>query len=241
MRLGIFSDIHGNWEALKVVLKAYKAEKIDAYICLGDIVGYGADPNKCVKKVRGLTESVIAGNHDLAAIERTDTRNFNQYAQESAAWTGKELKEKHKEYLTNLPFTLERENMRFVHATPQNPEQWNYVLSTDQAQFVFETFQEQVCFIGHSHYPIFFKKTSTAIELLPAGKIKLQANERYIVNAGSVGQPRDGNPQACYCVFDLAAQEVEIKRVPYNVEKAQKKIRQAGLPEYLADRIGKGK
>jgi putative phosphoesterase len=241
MKLGVFSDIHGNWEAFKAVIKAYKAEKIDTYICLGDIVGYGADPNKCIKKVRGLTELVIAGNHDMAAINRTDTKNFNQYAQQAVNWTNAALKDKNKQYLEQLPFTLERENILFVHATPQNPEQWNYALSIDQAQFVFETFTQQICCIGHSHYPIFFRKTAKDIELLPAGKIELRAGERYIMNVGSVGQPRDGKPLACYGIIDLGQKIMEIKRTPYNVEKAQKKIRKAGLPDYLADRIGKGR
>jgi putative phosphoesterase len=241
MKLGIFSDIHGNWEAFKAVLKALKKEKVASRICLGDMVGYGADPNKCIRKVQKFATVTLAGNHDHAAMGLTDITHFNQYAQESVAWTAGQIKDKFKDYLKNLPFMHEMQDIRFVHATPQHPEQWNYVLSADQAQFVFETFTEQILFIGHSHNPLFFTQTGSAVDIRPPGPIQLIAGTRYIVNVGSVGQPRDGNPQACYCVCDLEQQTVDIRRVPYNVERAQKKIRNAGLPDYLADRIAKGR
>ena len=241
MRLGILSDIHSNLEALKAVLKAFKAEKINTYVCLGDIIGYGADPLKCVDKIRKLTDLVIAGNHDHAALGITSIENFNHYAKLSTIWTSEQLKDKHKNYIEQLPLTIKQHEVLYVHSTPQNPEQWNYIISLEHARFAFATFDEKLCFIGHSHQPITFKQTGEAVELLPAGDIKLNSDSRYIINVGSVGQPRDGNPEACYCVYDVTEGMIETKRVAYDVEKAQNKIVRKELPEYLANRLGKGR
>ena len=241
MRYGIIADIHSNLEALRSVLKALEDKAIDKYICVGDVVGYGADPKECLQIVRELCPDTVAGNHDYGAIELLNLDYFNPQAKEAILWTKEQLNEEEVSYLKGLELTQKEDNFLIVHATPLSPEEWNYINSTFTAFQNFRGFEEKVCFVGHSHIPIVFS-------LDPGGRcnyafeteIHIADDQRYIINVGSVGQPREGNPLASFAVYDTDTSEMEINRVEYDVETAKKKIVDAGLPRELAFRLSSG-
>lgn len=240
MRYGIISDIHANLEALQAVLDHLNTENIDRYICLGDIVGYGANPNECVEWVRNLTEYVVAGNHDWAAVGKTDISVFNLYARRAVLWTSDALTALSRSYIEQLPLRHLEEDGLFVHSTPDAPERWRYILSSYDALWVLRRLEQRICVVGHSHHPVAFSwDTNERVRVQPPC-LTLQEGIRIIVNVGSVGQPRDGDPRACYGVLDMDQQTIEVKRVSYDIQTAQEKIRRAGLPEYLAERIARG-
>lgn len=245
MRYGILSDIHGNLEALDAVLEAMAGERIGHYLCLGDIVGYGASPNACLDRVTGLTTDVIAGNHDHAAIGKLDISTFNPYAAEAAQWTRRQLTPDGRRYLGGLPYVRRNDDLFIVHASPARPEEWTYLTSPWQADEAFETLPAGValCTLGHTHTPMIFEKRNAEerSKPIPPTALELASEHRYIVNVGSVGQPRDGDPRAAYCVYDSEMKQIEIKRVPYDLESAQRKIRKAGLPDLLAERLELGR
>ncbi|MBU1043697.1 MAG: metallophosphatase family protein [Candidatus Omnitrophica bacterium] len=243
MRYAIFSDVHANFEAWQAVLKAYQSEKIDQFICLGDIVGYGADPGKCIASLRELGAINIAGNHDWAVVEKFDDFYFNQFALQAIAWTKQVLDESEKQFLRNLPLTYSDNNLYAAHAGLWRADKFLYTYSIAAAIKSFNLIQNKPCFIGHTHIPMFIKKNKTgAIFLNYPDLFKLEADSEYIVNVGSVGQPRDGNPDAAYAVYDTKKRLVEIKRISYNIPtKAQTKIRKARIAEYLAQRLGQGR
>lgn len=241
MRYGIISDIHSNLEALKRVLDQLKDESIDRYICLGDIVGYAANPNECADMVREVTDLVIAGNHDYAAIGLTDISFFNPVAAQAAIWTGKALSPDNTNYLKNLRLSFALEDLLFVHSSPSNPELWHYILSLNDAKQEFSLFRERICFLGHTHYPVTFTERSGKYGVIEDPSFRIQEDYRYIVNVGSVGQPRDLDPRASYAIYDPDQRVVEIKRLPYEIEVTQDRIRKAGLPEFLAQRLELGR
>ena len=239
MRYGVISDIHSNLEAMEAVLEDAEQQHIDSFICLGDIVGYGANPNECIQRVRELTEHVVVGNHDHAAVGLTDISYFNAHAKQAVIWTAKVLLPEHSHYLKKLPFTHQVDDLFFVHATPSDPPAWDYLFSPRMAMVEFDAFQGRCGFIGHSHQPIIFsKKDSGAPQRIE--RLILAPEGRYIVNVGSVGQPRDGDPRACYAIFDSEGDRLEFRRVSYDVQTAQRKILQAGLPPVLAIRLTHG-
>ena len=245
MRYGILSDIHGNLEALDAVLEVLAEERVDRYLCLGDIVGYGASPNACLDRVIGLTTDVIAGNHDHAAIGKLDIAAFNRDAAEAALWTRRQLAPEGRRYLADLPYTRQIGDLYAVHASPDNPAAWHYLTSLGR---VIEGFGAlpggiTVCVLGHTHSPGIFEWSAVGDRCgeIPARTHLMVPENRYIVNVGSVGQPRDGDPRAAYCVFDTWERRLDIKRVPYDVETAQQKIRSAGLPDMLAERLALGR
>ena len=247
MRYGIYSDLHANLEALEVVLEQLQEiEKVDMLICLGDIVGYGANPNECIERVRETTEYVIAGNHDHAALDLTDIRYFNPYAKKAVQWTQETLTKRSNEYLHSLPlkYHFPEEDFMIVHATPSKPEAWNYIFSRQEARYELNSFSEKICFVGHSHQPLIIESHNNEINVIHANNgtdvIELKKECRYIINDGSVGQPRDRNPKSAFCIFDSDKMTVQIKRIEYDIEAAQKKILDAGLPELLADRLATG-
>jgi len=242
MRIGIISDIHSNLEALTAVLEYARTKDIDEYVCLGDIVGYGANPNECIDLVRSLTDKVIAGNHDFGVTKMTDISYFNEAAITAIVWTRKILSKMKFEYLKTLPLTYEYQNILFVHSTPSSPEKWYYVLSMDDALREFALFNKPLCFIGHSHQPTVFTINSlNEIGCSINDSIILNDEKRYIVNAGSVGQPRDGNPKSAFLIYDTEERNITFSRIAYDVQKAQKKILLAGLPNFLAERLGIGR
>lgn len=240
MRYGIISDIHSNLEALEVAIEALSHEKIDRYLCVGDIVGYGADPEECIKKTKTLNPVIVCGNHDTAASDLTNVRDFNEAAKEAVIWTQNNLVEKDIKFLKTLKFVYKDQHLTLVHGTLEEPEVFRYMLDATAARATFKLLETQVCFVGHSHVPGVFLYKNGRINYFCREKIKIAKNERIIVNVGSIGQPRDGDPKLCYCIYDRRKGLIELKRLPYNVEKTQKKILRVGLPPFLAYRLGKG-
>jgi len=243
MRYAIISDIHGNAEALQAVINDIHDRSIDMTICLGDIVGYYPDPEKCVDLVRKHADFCVAGNHDYAAIGRIDTQNFTYYAFAAMEWTKQNISEKAKEYLNALPLTVEQDNMFFTHSSPSNPQDWVYVFP-DSEETVFEAFNSLVYktnFIGHTHWPSIMIQEEDRIILHSDHFIKLNQSHYYLINVGSVGQPRDFDSRSCYAIFDSEAQEITLVRVKYDFQITQKKIRDNHLPLFLAERLEKGR
>ncbi|HEU4332872.1 MAG TPA: metallophosphoesterase family protein [Candidatus Eisenbacteria bacterium] len=236
----LLSDIHANLEALEAVLAAVERVRPDRILCLGDVVGYGASPNECLALVRKHCKTVLLGNHDAAASGGPEIARFNIHARVAAEWTSKVLTREHREYLQTLPITHEADGYLCVHASPATPRDWEYLLDRFDAEPQFAYFTEPVCFIGHTHQPAIFTADPVGTRSLPVGTLSLDPKRRYIVNVGSVGQPRDRDPRACFVVFHEAAARIEYVRVPYPVEAAQEKIRAARLPEVLATRLATG-
>ena len=236
MRYAILSDIHANLEALEAVLADAGGQSVDAYYCLGDVVGYGADPGACVERIRDLCVATVAGNHDHAAIDKTSTEYFNSEARAAVIWTRDHLAQENKDWLDSLPLTHDAEAFQIVHSTLHGPELFNYVLNPFDAMLCFQHLTSPVCFIGHSHAPLMYSQTSR-IDMLLETDYALQRDERAIVNVGSVGQPRDQDARASYAVYDADARIVNIRRVRYDTEAAADKIDRAGLPQTNALRL----
>jgi putative phosphoesterase len=238
MRYGIFSDIHSNLEALEAVIKAYRKEKIDKYLCLGDVVGYGANPNECVEAARSLAAMVVAGNHDWAAMGLFSSELFNEDARSAILWTAGQLSEASKDFLRNLQLVHELEDFTLVHGSLNDPQDFNYLMNTEDCRETFGLMSHDICFVGHTHVPVFYIKDEVGhTGYKDIQKISLEPGKKYIVNVGSVGQPRDSIPQAAFCVWDSEKREVEIKRVAYDVFSARQKIIDKGLPEFLGNRL----
>ena len=237
MPIAIVSDIHGNLEALEEVLKYIEENEIETVYCLGDIVGYGPNPNECVELIKKRCQRVVIGNHDHAAIGLTSTEYFNDFAKISTHWTANTLTDQNKEYLAGLDFSFEADDFLAVHSTPSMPSMWHYILSEIDAQQEFKQFDKRLCFIGHSHFPIIFNDQAGFSR---AAQVQLESDTRYIVNVGSVGQPRDGNPKTCFCVYHPTEQKINFIRLDYDLNKTREKIIKAGLPVFLADRLVKG-
>jgi diadenosine tetraphosphatase ApaH/serine/threonine PP2A family protein phosphatase len=240
VRYAILSDIHANLEALTAVL-ADAAGVADALLCLGDIVGYGADPEACIDLVGERAQAVVAGNHEYGVGGRMDLGWFNPYARAAAEWTARRIDHDHHAWLRSLPLTAELEDATLVHASPARPEEWDYLVDAGDGFEAFGAFGTRLCFVGHSHRPAHWSLGSSGPEHEPgAAEVPLESGRRYIVNVGSVGQPRDRDPRAAYAVWDLEARRVTLRRVPYDVGAARRKILAAGLPRLLGDRLTVG-
>lgn len=287
MRYGIFSDVHSNLEALKAVLAGLQREKIDRLVFLGDIVGYGADPEACVAQMKTLMDAgalCVKGNHDAAIQEQYDMKDFVHYAREAIIWSRRQLSPEHADVLNRLALVQETEHFTAVHASLDEPDKWHYLFDIDDACISFERLDQKICFVGHTHKPVVFSSGETVNWFYPAADkpslpekgtpgpqsgsraeespsvngfesvctpegggdlhrkiLRLRRNCRYIVNVGSVGQPRDGDPRASYVVYDAQQEQVEYHRISYDVALAGRKILEAGLPHILAERLLIGK
>lgn len=242
MKAAVISDIHSNYEALQVVIKDIKKRRIKKILCLGDIVGYAASPNECCEMVFSEADVIIAGNHDWAAVGKTDVANFNPIAAKAMAWTRANLSAKNAERLAGLPLTATVGTLTLVHATPHEPDQWRYIFSLEDYQSQFGHFATAVCLIGHSHIPgAAFQDPNNYTDLLHEYPFPLIKTRRYLVNVGSVGQPRDLDPRACYAIYDGNNNMIELVRLEYNIPLTEQKIIKAGLPEELAERLSVGK
>ena len=241
MIYGIISDIHSNIEALNSVMDDAKDRGAEGFICLGDIVGYGANPHECIAKVRSSSQFVVAGNHDYAVCQKTDITYFNSFARRAVEWTLQELDEGEKQYLSGLPLVYHGPNFSLAHGSLNHPEDWEYILTEDDADRSFALLEKKVLFVGHSHLPGVFTYQEERIRYDEASEMSLGNSSRYIVNVGSVGQPRDMDPRACYCLFDEALGHVSIHRVAYNFRETQQKILDAKLPDILARRLELGR
>jgi predicted phosphodiesterase len=237
----VISDVHANLEALQAVLKEIERERVDSILFLGDSVGYGPDPNECTEIVRDRTDVFIAGNHDRAAAGMNNITNFNPFAMVAIEWTGKVLTYENRDFLKGLPLTkeLKDDDIFLVHGSPKEPHKWHYLRSEYDAQDNFPYFREKMCFVGHSHAPFIIEYTAKGRTAFHYNHTTIKEKSRYIINAGSIGQPRDGNPDAAYAL--LRDDTIEINRVSYDILVTQKKMKKAGLPSYLINRLSEGR
>jgi diadenosine tetraphosphatase ApaH/serine/threonine PP2A family protein phosphatase len=225
------------------VLADLDALGVEAVLCLGDIVGYGADPGPVVERVAERAMTTVAGNHDRAATGLLGLGWFNPYARRAAEWTAERLAAGQAAYLGALPLVVEQDDATLVHASPRDPEQWAYLVSAADGGAVFSHFHTRICFVGHSHVPAVWvlRPDGRVSHRRGSGPVALAAEERYVVSVGSVGQPRDGDPLAAYAVWDRERDAVEIRRVSYDVREARRRIHAAGLPRLLGDRLLDGR
>ena len=240
MKFAIISDIHANFDALQAVLADIEEQGAGRIVCLGDVVGYGSQPRECVAALRERSVLTIAGNHDYAAIGKTNINYFNAYAKEATLWTRKICSEDDKEWLKGLSLVEYLDDFTMVHGTLYAPELFDYILTTYDAYLSLQLLERPVCFLGHSHVPINFV-WDEMISFNYDKEIKLKPGVKMLVNVGSVGQPRDDNPRACYALYDQEAQVIQIRRVDYDIEAAARKIRDAGLPAALGERLKLGR
>ena len=241
MRYAVFSDIHGNLEAFNAVLTALDKERVDKFLYVGDIVGYGADPIECLNKMQELDPVVVCGNHDWAVCDLVNTDYFNTAARNAALWTKERLGKEYIEYLKSMKLKYENKDVTLVHGTLDRPDAFSYILDGYGAQKTMALMKTNVCFIGHSHVAGVFYRDKRTINYTATSEVALQPSVKYIVNVGSVGQPRDGDPRASFCIYDDVERLIEIKRISYDVAGAQRKILEAGLPEVLALRLSEGR
>ncbi|MFO8052859.1 MAG: metallophosphoesterase family protein [Candidatus Omnitrophota bacterium] len=237
MRYGIFSDIHSNLEALTEAINYFNSQKIDRFICLGDIVGYGPNPQECLEIINKLKPKTIAGNHDWATVEKFNPDFFNWHAREAIFWTRRHINKTGWKYLHSLPLLYQEDKFQCVHGSLDKPKEFNYTITSHQAQVNFSLLNQQLCFIGHSHLAEVFSQKENQIKHLRKEKITIKNDKRYIVNVGSIGQPRDGDPRLSLCIYDTDKQLLSFKRIKYNIKKTANKITKNKLPEFLAQRL----
>jgi predicted phosphodiesterase len=240
MRFAIFSDTHGNLEALEAVLADACKRKCTHFVCLGDIVGYNANPHECVERIRELDCPVVKGNHDEQASLLLSTSDFNELAERAIQWTRDHLTEEDKQWLRELPLQKKVRDFTIVHATLDTPAQWGYVFNNLDAAASFTYQHTTTCFFGHTHVPMVFIRDE-GVRRERTDHIRIEPTKKYMINTGSVGQPRDGNWRAAYCIYDIENNLVEQLRVKYDLAVAQQKIIKAGLPRLLAERLALGR
>jgi predicted phosphodiesterase len=237
MKHAVLSDIHSNWEALERVLDYLKKEKVDEYWVLGDTVGYGANPNECFEWAWQNAKVVLMGNHEQAVIDKNLRDWFNRDARTAVEWTAEVLKPEHKKKIRELRYVQITLSSTLAHSSPDKPRDFRYLFSPSDAEPSFHAFETPLCFIGHTHIPSLFSEAHRSAEYLRPGTRALERNERFILNPGSVGQPRDRDPRLSFGLFDDKKWTFEIVRLEYENGKAADKIRKAGLPAWLADRL----
>lgn len=239
MRYAVIADIHANLDALQVVLEDIKQQKCTHVVCLGDVVGYGADPKACLDIIRGMNIPVVKGNHDEYIGLDDNPDGFNDAAAEAVTWSRNQLTPEDRQWLRELKYFRLVANFSIVHATLDAPQRWGYVFEKLEAAASFTYQNTQVCFFGHTHVPVAFIR-DTGVRGGTYSKFRVEPGKKYFVNVGSVGQPRDRNPKAAYVIYDLPQQTIELRRLDYDIAAQQRKIRAAGLPERLAERLATG-
>ncbi len=240
MKFAILGDIHANLEAFDAVMADAEAQGCTHHVCIGDVVGYNANPHECVARLQELNCPVVKGNHDEEASAETEIVGLNPLAQAALEWTRKALTDEDKTWLRNLRLVRQVRDFIIVHATLDTPTGWAYVMNKLDAMASFSYQFTQACFFGHTHTPRVYVKGIT-VSLENTELIHIEPGRKYFINVGSVGQPRDGDWRSAYAVYDHDTQHIYIRRVPYDLATAQKKIRAAGLPEPLAERLALGK
>jgi len=236
MRYAVISDIHSNLEALRRVLTEIESKHVDEIICLGDVVGYGANPDEVASLVRGIAKYTIMGNHDDAVHSENTYTQVNAFAKAAIRYTRDILSDENLEWIKNLPLTKKLDNVLLVHSAPSEPHEWKYVLSEADARMELSSFQEKICLIGHTHIPVVFRKIlKGAVPGEPIGQM------RELINVGSVGQPRDGDNRASFGIIDTGTFVYEHFRLEYDIKTAADKIAAAGLPAFLAERLYRGR
>jgi diadenosine tetraphosphatase ApaH/serine/threonine PP2A family protein phosphatase len=242
VRYLVLSDIHANLAALEAVLD--DAPDFDELWCLGDLVGYGPNPNECIERVRGFSHTSLAGNHDWAALGKLDLNSFNTVARAANEWTQQELTASSRTYLDGLSPSLQLDSFALAHASPREPV-WEYIMDATTACQNFEYFSASFCLVGHTHVPVLFERLeerqrcNTVLPPLP-DPVEL-GPRRAIINPGSVGQPRDGDPRASYALLDTEEKTWAFHRVPYPIEITQERMRARGLPRRLVNRLEIGR
>ena len=240
MRYAVIADIHANLEALEVVLADSKEQNCTHYCCVGDVVGYNANPKECLDIVRTMGMPVVKGNHDEYCSSEDDLEGFNPHAAEAVNWTRKQLSKEDRLWLRELKYMRLVASFSMVHATLDGPQRWGYVFDKLAAAASFTYQNTAVCFFGHTHVPVAFVRDSV-VRGGTYSKFRVEPGKKYFVNVGAVGQPRDGNPKSGYVIYDLNEGTIELRRLDYDIAKAQQKIMAAGLPQRLADRLSLGK
>lgn len=239
MRIGIFSDTHANIEALTAVMEAYKSERIDKYVCIGDTVGYGASPNECCDLIRKVAAFTILGNHDAAVAGRMDYSYYYDAARNALDLHARQLSKDNMEWLRGLPYEVRDGDVTFCHGSPVNLEEFEYIFSTEQAARCLDMWDDLgiVTFIGHSHLCKSFALTRSEVYEVVADKFVIRPEHRYIISVGSVGQPRDYDNRASYTIYDTEERTFEFKRVAYDIESAAQKIFSADLERNFGNRL----
>ncbi|MEZ7957968.1 MAG: metallophosphoesterase family protein [Rubritalea sp.] len=240
MKIALFGDIHANLEALETVLADAEAQGCDSYVCLGDVVGYNANPSECLEIVRQMGCPVVKGNHDEDAAGDHSLEMMNPIAAEALQWTRDQLTDEQRDFLARMRMVRQVEDFTIVHSTLDQPNVWNYVTNKFDAMSNFSYQFTQVCFHGHTHVPRVFVRGSK-VQDVPPESIAIEDGMKYFINAGSVGQPRDGDGRASYCIYDMEAKMIYFRRLDYDIATTQKKILAAGLPEALANRLANGR
>lgn len=239
--VAVLGDIHGNLEALNAVLADIKAQGVKQIVCTGDIVGYGANPLECIKAMRKTKCPVVLGNHDQYCVSDDTKRKFKEAAEKTIHWTRRNLGEKDLSFLRSLPYQMPLGRLQLVHSSLWEPERWDYVLSREAAEASMENQSAWICLVGHTHVPMVFEAEGRIVKSIAPESAALRRDRKYLINPGSVGQPRDGDPRAAYGILDLAAGNYRLRRVGYMIQEAQRKILDAGLPEHNAMRLAEAK
>jgi diadenosine tetraphosphatase ApaH/serine/threonine PP2A family protein phosphatase len=240
MKYGILGDIHANLSALEAVLARFGKEGVERVISVGDVVGYGAAPRECIALLRSLDAVVVKGNHDAACVGEIEVRYFNNYAREAVRWTTTRLVSEENRWLSSLPMVANLDHCSVGHGTYHRPELFDYIQSTTDADPSLDAMPLPVCFVGHTHVPVTLMRmrddplrTAYTVDT----EIDLSETHRALINVGSVGQPRDEDPRAAYAIYDSSAERAWIRRVAYDIDREASRIRTAGLPGVLAERL----
>ncbi len=242
MRFALISDIHGNLEALTAVLSDLEKQKVDKIHCLGDVVGYGSNPRECLDLINKNCDIKLVGNHEFMMLGIIPMEKCNNAAQISYQWTRKEITDFELAIIEEFQIQSVIENCLLIHSSPYRPKDWNYILNTEQATLAFESLREHNCFIGHSHLPMIFTEIKGEAPRLKIGhNFIMDPDYRYIINVGSVGQPRDNDPRASYVIVDTEEWDIYFNRVEYDVKTTQAKMEKAALPKVLIDRLSIGR
>ena len=240
MRIAIISDLHANLEATEAALADARARDCAQFVCLGDLVGYNANPHECVEIVRALECPTVKGNHDEQACLNSSSRDFNDLAEQAINWTREHLTAEDKQWLSDLRLTRQVRDFTIVHATLDTPAEWGYVFKNLDAVASFTYQHTTICFFGHTHVAGAFVRDD-GVKRVVVEQLTIEPGKKYFINTGSVGQPRDGDPRAAYCIYDTERNVVEQRRIKYDIATAQRKIVDAGLPRLLAERLELGR
>jgi predicted phosphodiesterase len=241
MKYAIIADIHANLEAFNTVLADIKTQNCTHVACLGDVVGYNANPKECLDMVRAMNIPVVKGNHDEYCSIENDLEGFNPHAAEAINWTRDQLTAEDRQWLRDLKYMRLVTSFTLVHATLDQPQRWGYVFDRLAAAASFTYQNTAICFFGHTHVPLAFVRDAGQVKGGTYSKFKIEPGKKYFINVGSVGQSRDGVPKATYVVYDMQEQSIELRRLDYDMATTQKKILDAGLPARLAERLALGR
>lgn len=242
MHLALISDIHANLEALEAVLSNIEKQSVDQVHCLGDVIGYGCDPVACIELVEATCRTKLIGNHEYVALGLITTGNMNPMARKSMEWTSSQLSDKEISCLADYSMDAVVEGLRLVHSSPFEPDSWHYILSEEEARLGFDHFEEAIGCIGHTHLPLIFSQGNDGTVRQKIGHDFDPDEEfRYLINIGSVGQPRDNDPRSSYVTINTDEMSVNYHRVEYDIKKAQAKMARAELPTMLIERLEVGR